>query len=72
MLRPATLSATETAAIREFVARVRDTLGADLKSARLFGSRARGEGHEGSDLDIALLVTPEGRARHVLYDSRST
>lgn len=69
MLLPPTLSASETAAIREFIARARDLLGADLRSARLFGSRARGEGHEESDLDIALLVSPEGRARrHALYD----
>jgi predicted nucleotidyltransferase len=40
-----------------------------LYDARLFGSRARGEGHEYSDVDIALIVTPEGRARrHELYD----
>lgn len=66
---PPTLSATETAALREFIARARGLLGSDLRSARLFGSRARGEGHERSDLDIALLVTPEGHARrHLLYD----
>jgi len=69
MLLPPTLSASETAAIREFITRARDLLGADLRSARLFGSRARGEGHEHSDLDIVLVVSPEGRARrHVLYD----
>jgi predicted nucleotidyltransferase len=69
MRLPPTLSASETAAIREFTARARDLLGANLRSARLFGSRARGEGHERSDLDIALVVTPEGRARrHALYD----
>jgi len=69
MALPRTLSASETAAIGEFIARARDALGDDLRSARLFGSRARGEGHEDSDLDIALLVSSEGRARrHALYD----
>jgi predicted nucleotidyltransferase len=69
MLLPPTLSASETTAIREFIARARDLLGANLRSVRLFGSRARGEGHERSDLDIAVLVSPEGRARrHALYD----
>jgi predicted nucleotidyltransferase len=69
MLLPPTLSASETAAIGEFLARVREVLGADLRSAVLLGSRARGEGHERSDLDVALLVSPEGRMqRHALYD----
>jgi predicted nucleotidyltransferase len=63
------LSASETAALREFVAAARTMLGPALKSARLFGSRARGEGHERSDLDVALIVTAAGRARrHELYD----
>lgn len=69
MPRRLTLSASETAALREFVARARTMLGAELKEARLFGSRARGEGHERSDLDIALIVGTGGRAhRRRLYD----
>lgn len=69
MSLPATLSASETAALREFMARARALLGSELKEARLFGSRARGEGHEDSDLDIALIVSEAGRARrHELYD----
>ncbi len=63
------LSASEAAAIGEFMTAARATLGTELKDARLFGSRARGEGHEWSDLDIALIVGAEGRAkRHQLYD----
>lgn len=66
---PATLSAAEGAAVREFMAAVRAALGQELRQARLFGSRARGEGHQHSDLDIALIVGPEGRRRrHALYD----
>jgi predicted nucleotidyltransferase len=66
---PPSLSASETAAIREFMAAARSALGGELKDARLFGSRARGEGHEHSDIDIALIVGAEGRARrHRLYD----
>ncbi len=41
-----TLSASETVALETFAAAVRETLGGALKSVRLFGSRARGEGHE--------------------------
>lgn len=47
----------------EFVAGVRALLGADLHEIRLFGSRARGEGTPDSDVDLALIVTPTGRAR---------
>ena len=63
------LSATEAAALREFVTHVREALGSDLRAARLFGSRARGEGHEYADLDVALIVSPRGRARrYAVYD----
>jgi len=66
---PRTLSPAEAAAVREFVARVRELLGTELLHVRLFGSRARGEGHEHSDLDIALIVTTGGRARRYdVYD----
>ena len=63
------LSASEQAAVREFLDRVRSMLGPELREARLFGSRARGQGHEHSDVDIALIVGPGGRARrHDVYD----
>ena len=66
---PPTLSASETTAIHEFMAAARAMLGPELKEARLFGSRARGEGHERSDIDIALIVGAGGRTRrHMLYD----
>jgi predicted nucleotidyltransferase len=64
-----TLSAAEKNALTTFMTRVRAMLGPDLKSARLFGSRARGEGHEYSDLDIALVVGAGVRARrYEIYD----
>jgi len=51
------------------MARVRNLLGPELKAARLFGSRARGEGDEYSDVDIALVVTTPWRARrYEIYD----
>jgi predicted nucleotidyltransferase len=69
MSHTATLSASESAAIREFMAAARAELGPNLKQARLFGSRARGEGHADSDIDIALVVSRGQRAlRYVLYD----
>jgi hypothetical protein len=45
---PPTLSAAEAAAVRAFMAAARALLGGDLLDARLFGSRARGEGDAGS------------------------
>jgi predicted nucleotidyltransferase len=69
MFLPPTLSASESAALREFIAAARAVLGPELREARLFGSRARGEGHEHSDLDVALIVGAGGRAqRRALYD----
>lgn len=58
---PAHLSATEKEALADFLERVGELLGSELLEARLFGSRARGEGDEESDLDVALIVTPRGR-----------
>lgn len=58
---PAHLSTTERQALADFLKRARALLGHDLLEARLFGSRARGEGDEESDLDVALIVTPRGR-----------
>lgn len=51
----ALLSPSEQAALADFLARARELLGDELIEAPLFGSRARGEGHEGSDLDRPWL-----------------
>ena len=58
---PRHLSPCERAALADFVGRARALLGEELLDVRLFGSRARGEGGEGSDLDVALIVTSRGR-----------
>jgi predicted nucleotidyltransferase len=66
---PPTLIASEKAAIHEFAAEARACLGPELHEMRLFGSRARGEGHADSDIDLALIVGPAGRVmRHRIYD----
>ena len=41
---------------RAFVDAARGTLGADIVQAYLFGSYARGEAHEESDVDVLLVV----------------
>lgn len=53
---PAHLGATERLVLREFAAWLRQRFGARLVELRLFGSRARGEGDEDSDLDVLAVV----------------
>ncbi len=51
--------------LKEFVAKLRSRLGPSLRHVVLFGSRARGDHHEGSDYDLLVIVdyrTPEIRS----------
>lgn len=57
------LSPAERAAVEGLLAMARRALRGELLEVRLYGSRARGEGHEGSDVDLAFIVTQAGRAR---------
>lgn len=51
-----TLLASERAALDDFVAWLRERFGERLGELRLFGSRARGEGHDESDLDVLVTI----------------
>lgn len=63
------LSPTEWAALETFVDQVRSRYGGLVHRITLFGSRARGEGHEESDLDVAVILTgDEGKLRPTLID----
>ena len=42
--------------INEYISEIKKILGADLKRAVIYGSYARGEYEEESDIDIALLT----------------
>ena len=53
---PAHLTPAERAALGAFLPAARSMLKDDLYEVRLYGSRARREGHEESDLDVALIV----------------
>ena len=57
-LEAASLSRAERRTIARFLALLGGRLGGDLKAVWLYGSRARGTRHEGSDVD--LLVIAEG------------
>ena len=61
----ATLSPAERSALQALRERVGAALGTELLRMELFGSRARGEGHEDSDLDVLVVVRTANRAvRH--------
>jgi predicted nucleotidyltransferase len=52
----ATLSPLEVEVLGAFRERLRARFGERLAALTLFGSRARGEGHAESDLDVLVLV----------------
>ncbi len=46
----------ETGLLTRVVSKLREGLGGDLVAVVLFGSRARGEAHEGSDWDVLVIA----------------
>lgn len=50
------LTPQEKKAVEEFRERVKRVFGPQVKEMRLFGSRARGEGDESSDVDVLILL----------------
>jgi predicted nucleotidyltransferase len=64
------LTPLERRAVDRYVRALGEGLGPRLVRAILFGSRARGEGHEESDLDVAVVVRgPEREVYRQVYDS---
>lgn len=53
---PSTLRLDERRALQELAEWLRAHFGRRLVDLRLFGSRARSEGHEDSDLDVLVVV----------------
>lgn len=53
---PPWLSSAERSRLRRFAREVRRIVGPDLLKLCLYGSRARGEGHAESDLDVLVVV----------------
>ena len=56
-----TSAAVNDPVVREFAASVRAKIGPCIQRIILFGSRARGTAWEGSDYDLALMVTHRDR-----------
>ena len=57
-----TLTLPEQQALQRFKAVLEALLADNLISLRLFGSRARGEGTEESDLDVLIVLREKNRA----------
>jgi uncharacterized protein len=57
LMRTDLLNPRDVAAVTEFVEGVRARLGETLIGLRLFGSKARGDAREDSDIDIAVIVS---------------
>lgn len=62
------LSDAERSRLRRFAAGVRRIAGPDLEKICLYGSRARGEGHAESDLDVLVVVRRAARYRRRIRD----
>jgi len=65
------LTEAERQALARFKAAIQSLLGDKLLSMRLFGSRARDEGTEESDLDVLVVVQDKDRAlyRRIVEES---
>ena len=64
---PSSLSERERRAIEAFLKRVRRAYPQRVKQMSLFGSKARGDSHAASDIDILLIVDDEDwRFRHAI------
>lgn len=65
------LTKVEQQALARFRDALQSLLGENLLSLRLFGSRARGEGTEESDLDVLVLVKKKDRdlCRRIVEES---
>jgi len=62
-LAAAALTEKQRETVRRFAARLRDALGDDLRAVWFYGSRARGEAHAESDVDL-LVIADGGRDRY--------
>lgn len=50
------MNETEELTLRDFLAKVAQRFGGNYLYSLMFGSKARGDAHEGSDLDVAVIM----------------
>ena len=55
-MAPSSLSKLETEAVRAYVDALEQRYGGQLVDAFLFGSKARGESHADSDIDVLVIL----------------
>jgi predicted nucleotidyltransferase len=55
------LTAKEKLALQEYLERLRQEYGREVLSIKLYGSKARGDHHEDSDLDLLVRVRQDNR-----------
>jgi predicted nucleotidyltransferase len=67
ILRPMASAVARRGALAEFVRRLRQELAQHILDIRLFGSEARGDAAPESDIDVLIVVQPDG-ARVALED----
>ncbi len=66
------LTLKEKLALREYLHRLRQAYGRDILSIKLHGSKARGDHHEDSDLDLLVRVREDNRQAYAaLYSIAS-
>ena len=58
----------ERKVIKSFVKEIREKLGDDILDIRLFGSKARGDFQEDSDVDVFILIKKKGEVREAIGD----
>ena len=54
----------------DFKTKLEERLGVQIKEIRLFGSKARGDWHKGSDIDILIILSrlaDKNQAKDIVY-----
>lgn len=69
MKKKPSLTKKEKKALQEFKQKLKKELGSDFLELKLFGSKARGDSRQDSDIDVLLIVKRDNsRARDLVAD----